>query len=1817
MRRRFQANHRAIIWLVLILLAIPVCGLADELRVGAYRDFSFPGDKTRHWAVQLNFNHPVFPSNLESALTVTRDGVPEPVDVEKPRQKTKATEAARAFRLMSKDQSSAGGTIKIVIDQGLGDASGRLLLGKPFTYEFLAVETVSVSGWSTYYTSKQDKGLEVSLSSYIPEADFRSALTVTPSVPDLKVSRGTGSSFRISGDFALKKEYEVRIAAKKVDDGRFLLKAKEFRFKGPGLKPDIAARTDRSVIELRGRQLYPLTLAAVDKVRCKLTRIPPYLLADLAPSQKEAHKPLPQRRARRGAADDTADSSAPAIVLSEDQIGAVKALAKAPGAVPAFLGDFTEDSEVFFASAAEGRSFGYSLPLAFRRNPDRGGCWLAALSDPDGNFAGTTAKLVQVTDLSISYKISTKGLLIWVTSLHTGQPVAAADLLLCDKNGNRYFAGKADQNGVLQVKQGQKFPATARGKEAQGLSQQAVDLAALTWAVAATGADACGVELTELRFKPFAVTQVKELKEKPEPRTGYLFTERGVYRPGESVHFKFYARAYQDHQIVAASGEKAKIEIVGPKDDVVYSKELTLGEFGTCYDTFATETFFPTGTYTIRATLTKPDNSTEQFSTTFQVQEYKRPRHLVKLSFTQGRRPAKDYVGVKREESFLTANIAADYYTGGPVKHARVRWKATLVPVTNTAKGLDAYFFGNRDDKTQFLESGEALLDDTGKLALTIPLDARLLTGIYGVQVSATVLDIDGEPATDVDTFNPRPDFLVGISDHPQQVQNGYATPLKIVVVDQDGKSVQRGKIEARIMKKDYFYTQKRDEAGNVNYRWEQGWIKALTSTVEIAKGEAQFNLELNDYGDYLISFTYQEKAGQYSSQTLFKVGWQQYDDWMRERTEKEVPTSNEVMVSMTKKEYRVGEPIRMGFHTSRPVKNCLVAVEKDEILEYRVIQVNGTDGSAQFTATEGFRPNVYVSFIAAAGREDYPVYPSQVDTDIPTVYHGYANVSIRSDTKKFKVEIAPDVAELKGRPGEKKSLTFRVSDEGKQGAMAELAVCVVDEAVLALTRYKTPELSSLNNFNLPLAVFSGDLRLALVSQDLFRMFTTRPLTGGGMGLGLMAASLKFRKDFRPVAYFNPALLTDKSGRATVEFDLPDSTTTYRIYAVACDRDAGFASADRKMVVTKEFFVDPSPPRFMVPGDKLTFPVTLQNKTKEKGKASLAADASKDLKIDLSRSSEELAPYGSSTLPATVQAVGGADQALIRFVGKLATASATYDDAIQQEFPIHSRYMPVHRAILGSFSKRGEVAFKLPDILKTLKPDDISPQDLQAHLSLSLTNWSKIAPGLKYLLHYPYGCVEQTSSGIIPLAGIRGLCEAGAFPGISVKDVDRFMEGGVDRLLSMQLADGGFSYWPGSLETSWWGTMYATFALTAASQAGYKVPTKRMEMALKFLRQGLFDGESEDRYHGSQWVREYVLLDLANGGVLDRAEFERFFHMYDSLGDQGKALLLLVAKKIGYLPPEKLRPMLTKLKPGIDPKKYDYYNSSVRKMAVCLMAATEIGGLKSQADSWAGLLMNSLKSDGKWNSTADTGWALLALSKYYEGKAAGQIGKVLVSVDLGGDKPVQVEVSQATANVAVPIDRLLEDGKIGLKADKDTLVNYTLSITYPDMATDPSQLEKGFSLTKKTENLNGKDEIRVGDVVRVTLEIGIPRPGETGFGERLEYLVLEDPVPAGLVPVNPDLKTEGAQEEPKSKSDFEGWSEGSYLLKPSHSEFRDDGVRIFKDHSWYANYRYSYLARATSEGDYWMRGSRVSLMYDPDRFGKTLGRRIKVLPAAK
>lgn len=164
-----------------------------------------------------------------------------------------------------------------------------------------------------------------------------------------------------------------------------------------------------------------------------------------------------------------------------------------------------------------------------------------------------------------------------------------------------------------------------------------------------------------------------------------------------------------------------------------------------------------------------------------------------------------------------------------------------------------------------------------------------------------------------------------------------------------------------------------------------------------------------------------------------------------------------------------------------------------------------------------------------------------------------------------------------------------------------DLAIAVVDESVLSLTNFATPNLLKLLDFKIPLSVFTGDSKLSLISQELYKLIKVQPLTGGDLGVGTIHSDLALRKDFRFVPYWNPALLTDEHGVATFSFKLPDSITKYRLYIIAQDTGAEFCTKEIFIQADKKFYIQPSIPSFMTIGDQAYGIINVFNKTEKDG----------------------------------------------------------------------------------------------------------------------------------------------------------------------------------------------------------------------------------------------------------------------------------------------------------------------------------------------------------------------------------------------------------------------------------------------------------------------------------------------------------------------------------------------------------------------------------------------------------------------------------------
>lgn len=1632
-------------------------------------------------------------------------------------------------------------------------------------------------------------------------------------------SYSNNNTVSIKGEFKAGQDYTV------IMPENFECKTRKYvktlnAFRMPDIEPGIHFMESETVIERNSRQMLHAGVTNVDELLFQGLRIP----AVLAPA---ALKEIKEHSAVKSAkiaspVPQAADIQKPQLSLEmlKRNLGqkykAIKSLfADNPDLMP-FLGDFTEDSQLFFPGKEKNTGMQFSIPLGFRTDKEKGAVEIIQLkSNRSDQKASSPVRLFRITDMGITYKISDDSMLIWITSLNTGRPLKDVSLLAFLGDSDIIQLGKTDENGVLFVKniEGKKTFSFDRVKKGNPPAFSLRDIGIIA---AASVSDVSFIEIKQSgTIKPDWVTQTRYPGDTTILLKGHVFTERGIYRPGEKVYFKGAVREYKDGEIMPPSGAKATFTIFNSKNEEVYRKDVSFSEFGTAGDALEIKPYFPLGTYTVNMKFAegaetgvsvsemeedeereggyrsrRPKERKGVASSTFEVQEFRAPRHFVEMLFKKEKKKDESYINLNKEIDLLTCSIAGVYYAGGPVKHGKLRWKAYYTSTNFKRKEHSDYLFGNAvESGPELLESGESILDDKGKLTVTIPLSKEVVSGAYGIEVVATVVDFDGRASTETAVYQEEPEYLLGISSHDVFVKAGDSQVLKVIVIDKNGRRVENGVVTVDVMRKEYLYVRKRNESGGVYWEDKEVYRKQLSASLNIEKAAAAFDFDFTYGGKYILKFTYKAKdAVEYTSSTRYDVEgfFYGYEYENRGRNFEKLSVFSE------KKEYAPGDKIKIFVNPHKPLSSLLMTVERKGILQYSNIELKAGQKFVEIPVDKTFEPNVYISFLGVASRRDFPVYNGQFDDEAPAFLFGVVNVDVKKALNNLKIAVNEDEQEMKTEPASEFTLKLSSKNDSGKGVETEMAVCVVDESVLALTGFKTPSLETLSRFTAPLSVFTGELRSELLKQTPFGYIRNERLTGGDGSDGAKDfATSKIRKDFRPVAYFNPAVRTDKNGNAEIKFKLPDTMTSYRVYAVACDKGSRFASSQRSLLAVKDFYLEPGTPRFFTKGDRFKFSVSAFNKTNKSGTVKL--NLNNDSLINMSAGAVNfpmksldrtlIAVEGEAVKPGTSNLVFAGD-----FDGK--------KDVVEIKVPVKSGYLLWNDVVFGTIKKAAKITYAFPEGTDKIRWNELNPDDVKAVLNISGSPFIRMSKGLRYLLKYPYGCIEQTSSGVLPLSALRGLIKEGLLTDINIEEADKFLKPGIERLLSMQTNTGGFGYWPGNMHPDMWGTVYAASALTHAKLAGFDIPKDRMDKVLQYLDKTMKEeGRNDNAFRG------YAAYILALNKSLDANLFREVYKDIKNMPREGALLVLLAAKHGHYLPDKELvENTMAIIEKRWEGKNYSFY-AYYREPAIALIAGAAI--LKDEAilGNLAKQLLGGINKQGIWTSTSDTGWALTALGDYFKGKAFSDKSVQVTFRQEGW--PETTAVLEPKGSYAYPLEpgTFLKKPEITIFADTDMDLVYMLSLTFPRVDYASGGLSRGFKIHKTIENTDGSKNIKVGDIIKVKLNI----EAEDSY----RYAVIDDPLPAGFVAINTAIKTEERVDD-KGKG-YDGgeddyyWGDwdyetGTYKFVPNYFEMRDDRVLAFKDYVWKGQYHYSYYARAVCEGEFIMPSTKVQLMYGPD-----------------
>jgi alpha-2-macroglobulin len=1382
---------------------------------------------------------------------------------------------------------------------------------------------------------------------------------------------------------------------------------------------------------------------------------------------------------------------------------------------------------------------------------------------PGGKRVGTQA-VVQLTDIGSVWKRDKSGISLHLFSLSTGQPLPGAQLRLLDTEQKLVGEAVTDSNG------GARLPEVSESR----------------WIFAQREGDGHLISIhngeASVPLYRLGVTDDSG-EEQTEARSIFLFTERGVYKPGDVVHLKGIARNLEENQSTLPAGKKLTLKVTDAREREILNKAVTLSEFGS----FAEEIKVPAaplGKY--RVAVHGEEKETLFGNCDFQVQEYRPNAFEISI-------PAPP---ASTGPLALDLAVAAKYFMGKPLVKAKLTWSLVARDDAFKPEGLSDFALCNAIDDfrvnraldrvSQFNAQGEMEVDANGtaKIATPLPINPKAPQP-RAAKLLCEVTDLSQQTVSESRAFvQHSSDYYFGFRRLDSVFKEGAPLQIELIAVGADGKSLAAPvKSQVRLTRITW-QTNRLAAAGDTTEfdskaELQTEWEREVTTTPGLGADRKPLVATVSDTvagkpGQYLLEATGKDAQGHdILTSVTFEVAGPGETVWnYRNPYAIDLVTDKESYVPGQTATIMVKTPI---------AGDALVTVERERVLRSFVVRLTGNAPSVQVPITETDAPNVFVSVMLLRGANDSPR-----KIKAPEYRIGYCEVKVARTGDKLAVAVKP--ANPTARPGEKVQLDAEVRDvNGKAVADAEVVLFAVDEGVLLLTGYKTPDPLTFFNLRRPLGVQTSLTLPTLLKEEAEETdFANKGyLIGDGKGGPPLLNGL--RKNFLACAFWNATLRTDAQGRVHAEFNAPDSLTRYRVIAVAATKQNQFGAGESAVEINKPIMLEASLPRFGNLGDKLVLRAVLHNTT------DLAGEADVELQLDATAKTPEakrrvsLPARGSVPIefPAELVALGRAQwRWSVRFTSG---QNPELTDALQSE-PEVRHPAPLLREVQTKRIETNEAE------LGRISDPQILEGTGQVNVNVANTRVIELRESLRHLLNYPYGCLEQATSSLLPWLTVRDL--RATLPELAKSDAEiaEAVNRGVNLLLSMQTGSGGLSYWPGAREPMLWGSAYGALALTLAQKQNFAVPAPELKNLYNYLSEQL-RGTAKDATGYGLSDRCLAVYALAIAGKPEPAYHDLLFQKRAKLSAEDRALVALAV--IESKGPKTMVDELLKTPAGNDGYLEQFFGSVVRENALHLMVWTQHQPASPRVDELAVELFRR-RSNGHWSTTQANAWSMLALSSYLrkietgDRNASGEIrwNKATAPFSVSQEKPLVAATFPIEPKVSAEPIRLTKTG--------GQVFSEVTAEARPRLIEQPRQ-DRGYTITRRYAKLgddgklSGAENLRVGDRVLVTLDIAVPR--------RAMYLAVEDPLPSVFEAINPAFKSQDV---------VAGETLGTEWVS-DYRELRTDRALFFSDLLYPGQYTLRYLARVISAGDVIAPSAKIEEMYHPERIGTTETLRVK------
>jgi len=1011
-----------------------------------------------------------------------------------------------------------------------------------------------------------------------------------------------------------------------------------------------------------------------------------------------------------------------------------------------------------------------------------------------------------------------------------------------------------------------------------------------------------------------------------EPYRLFGFTDRPIYRPGDQVRFKGVLRERAGLGYRLPGRLAVAFSVTDEEGTEIYKTRLTTNDQGSFAGAFTLPKLAKAGTYTMTSRIGA--FSDETFLT---VASYLKPE--LQLSARPGK---PQYV----RGELATVDIQATYYFGAPVADLRLRWTLTRTPrYPSSELGDEGYEGDYEDEGGEMVSEGEGKTDAAGRLRLTLP--SRLPGGeraeeenpyydhVFNLYVYSTS-EAGGSAETTASYLVTRGLFSLALQSDRYVLIPGKPTGLKVEVKDFVGHPVANQQVALSLL------TESRPrERGRVVRRTLSTWTArtgkdGISQTSVTAPKEGEFIVEAlarDSQGHAIAAREYLWAAGE--AYWYFGEG------------------QSELSIVSDRKQYRERDHVRL-LVTSQHAGPALFCLEGDRLYEIRPLSLRRGANMIEFDLKPEYLPNVYVW----VGQ----VYAMRL-------HRAEKKILISRDTRRLTVKVQPGQPEY--RPGKTATCRVQVTDAQGRPAQAEVALGVVDEAIYALAS---------DNVEDP-ADYFYEYRYSRVRTA----FAPESYYYGGADKA--PANIEVRRRFLDTAYWAPQVLTDADGRAQVAFKLPDNLTSWRVTVRAISADTRGGTGRVNFKVNKPLMVRLDLPRFATQGDRFRVSAYVHNETDRERKVALGSWARG---VKLESREEQLDVPARGVIRRDWWATATADNRAV--IGGSALSGAL-QDAVELTLPVN----PLTRTQFDAWSGRteGQVELILP-----IRDDSALDRSVLT-LGVSPSVAASLFSSLDYLVHYPYGCVEQTVSSFLPSLHVLQLLQArGMGDSPLARRIPPMLADGLARLSSLQREEGGWG-WGRWGELDIWMTSYALMALQEAKQAGYQ--TTGIGRALPHLENALRADNEE--YPDDLAFAAYLLARLKSElavPTIIKALSQPRSPGYPILSGRGRALCALAYFEQGNTV-EAHRVMASLWATAKREGDWTYWTglqdtqsqwwdggANVEATAWALKAALRADSKDPRAARIAGWLLQSRRGD-RWVSTRDTAIALFALVEYLRG----------------------------------------------------------------------------------------------------------------------------------------------------------------------------------------------------------------------------------------